>query len=98
MPPPLNGSDEVKPQPGMIARGVVLIPGIAICGVITAISLGVQFPKQRVFVYSYVEALVIAIVFGMAIRSLWSPSERWRSGIAKQMLDVAGEYLQSGQP
>ena len=71
---------------------MVLIPGIAICGVVTAISFGIQFLKERVFVHPYVEALVIAILFGMAIRSVWSPSERWRSGIAftaKQMLEVA---------
>ena len=69
--PPLNSSDEVKPRPGMIARGVVLIPGIAICGVVTAISLGIL--EERVFVHPYVEALVIAVLFGMAIRSAWNP-------------------------
>jgi uncharacterized integral membrane protein (TIGR00698 family) len=76
----------------MIARSVGLIPGIAVCGVVTAISLGIQFLEERVFVHPYVEALVIAILFGMAIRSVWNPSERWRSGIAftaKQMLEVA---------
>ncbi len=70
----------------------MLIPGIALCGVVTAISLGIQLLEERVFVHPYIEALVIAIVFGMTIRSFWSPSERWRSGIAftaKQMLEVA---------
>jgi hypothetical protein len=46
-------------------------------------------------------SLVIAILFGMAIRSVWNRCERWPSGVAftaKQVLDVAGEYLQSGQP
>ena len=39
-----------------------------------------------------VEGLVIAILLGMAIRTAWRPSERWRSGIAfsaKQLLEVA---------
>ena len=47
---------------------------------------------QRIFAHPYVEALVIAILLGMAIRSAWQPSERWRSGIAfsaKQLLEVA---------
>jgi uncharacterized integral membrane protein (TIGR00698 family) len=76
----------------MIGRGLALIPGIVLCVVITAISLCAQLLEERVLVHPYVEALVIAILLGMAIRTVWNPSERWRSGIAfsaKQLLEVA---------
>lgn len=71
---------------------MALIPGILLCGVITAVSLGAQLVEEHIFAHPYVEALVIAILLGMAIRSVWQPSERWRSGIAfsaKQLLEVA---------
>ena len=44
------------------------------------------------FAHPYVEALVLAILLGMAVRSFWNPSERWQAGIAfsaKQLLEVA---------
>nr|WP_249150573.1 putative sulfate exporter family transporter [Bradyrhizobium sp. JYMT SZCCT0180] len=71
---------------------MALIPGIALCGAITAVSLGAQLVEEHIFAHPYVEALVIAILLGMAIRTAWQPSERWRSGIAfsaKQLLEVA---------
>jgi uncharacterized integral membrane protein (TIGR00698 family) len=44
------------------------------------------------FEHPYIEALVIAILLGMAVRTAWNPSERWRAGIAfsaKQLLEIA---------
>lgn len=87
----MNSNDE-KTSPGMLDRSVTLLPGIAVCGAITVVSLGVQWVEEHIFVHPYVEALVIAILLGMTIRSFWEPSERWRSGIAfsaKQLLEVA---------
>ena len=48
--------------------------------------------ERRQFAHPYVEALVIAILLGIAIRTLWRPAERWRAGIAfsaKQLLEIA---------
>ena len=48
--------------------------------------------ERHLFAHPYVEALVIAILLGMAVRTLWKPSERWQAGIAfsaKQLLEVA---------
>jgi uncharacterized integral membrane protein (TIGR00698 family) len=76
----------------MFGRVVPLIPGIALCGLITIISIGVQHVEERYFDHPYVEALVIAILLGMAVRTAWQPSARWLSGIAfsaKQLLEVA---------
>ena len=92
MPQQDNESEGIKSGPGAFGRGLALIPGIALCGAVTAVSLGAQSVEERIFAHPYVEALVIAILLGMAIRTAWQPSERWRSGIAfsaKQLLEVA---------
>jgi uncharacterized integral membrane protein (TIGR00698 family) len=69
-----------------------IVPGILLCAVVTAVSLGAQFTEQAAFGHPYIEALVIAIVLGMLIRSFWTPGPLWRVGIAfsaKQLLEVA---------
>ena len=80
------------PERGALGRSLALIPGIALSGGVTIVSLGVQWIEERFFAHPYVEALVIAILLGMAIRTAWQPSQRWLSGIAfsaKQLLEVA---------
>jgi uncharacterized integral membrane protein (TIGR00698 family) len=80
------------PERGALGRSVALIPGIALSGGVTIVSLGAQWIEERFFAHPYVEALVIAILLGMAIRTAWQPSQRWLSGIAfsaKQLLEVA---------
>jgi len=59
---------------------------------ITAVSLGVQAIETRHFGHPYVEAIVVAILLGMAIRAVWQPGQRWHAGIAfsaKQVLEIA---------
>ena len=88
---PQQEQDQGQKQ-GALKRIFLLIPGILLCGVVTVISLGVQAIEERVFDHPYIEALVVAILLGMAVRTAWEPSERWRSGIAfsaKQLLEVA---------
>jgi uncharacterized integral membrane protein (TIGR00698 family) len=73
-----------------------LWPGILLSVVVSLLSLGLQYSEERVFDHPYLEALVIAIVLGMAIRTAWQPSPRWRAGIAfsaKQILEVAVTLL-----
>ncbi|WP_409410566.1 YeiH family protein [Bradyrhizobium sp. AUGA SZCCT0160] len=92
MPQQDHETDGIRSEPGALGRSLALIPGIALCGAITAVSLGAQLVEEHIFAHPYVEALVIAILLGMAIRTAWHPSERWRSGIAfsaKQLLEVA---------
>jgi len=88
---PQQEQDQGQKQ-GALKRIFLLIPGILLCGVVTVISLGVQAAEERVFDHPYIEALVVAILLGMAVRTAWEPAERWRSGIAfsaKQLLEVA---------
>jgi uncharacterized integral membrane protein (TIGR00698 family) len=82
--------------PGPLATIKNLAPGIALSVLISVISLGLQYFEERTFDHPYLEALVIAIVLGMAIRTAWQPSARWRAGIAfsaKQILEVAVTLL-----
>ncbi|MEE7456892.1 putative sulfate exporter family transporter [Methylorubrum populi] len=75
-----------------VARLRELAPGIALCVAVTLVSIGLQHLEEGAFEHPYIEALVIAILLGMAIRIVWSPSPLWRSGIAfsaKQLLEVA---------
>ncbi|MGY3591240.1 putative integral membrane protein (TIGR00698 family) [Bradyrhizobium sp. USDA 4341] len=88
---PQQQQDQGQKQ-GALKRLFLLIPGILLCGVVTVISLGIQAIEERVFDHPYIEALVVAILLGMAVRTAWEPAERWRSGIAfsaKQLLEVA---------
>jgi len=82
----------MAPERGVLGRSLALIPGIALSGAVTLVSLGVQWIEERFFAHPYVEALVIAILLGMAIRTAWQPSQQWLSGVAfsaKQLLEVA---------
>ena len=69
-----------------------LFPGIALCALVTLVSMGLQRLEERAFANPYIEALVIAILLGMAVRTAWKLPERWQAGIAfsaKQLLEVA---------
>ena len=73
-----------------------LVPGILLCFGITLLAVSVQKVEEHATGHPYVEALVIAILLGIAVRTAWAPSERFRSGIAfsaKQVLEVAVTLL-----
>jgi uncharacterized integral membrane protein (TIGR00698 family) len=85
-----------QPRAALSARAKTLLPGILLSIAIAFVSLGLQIFEERAFDHPYLEALVIAIVLGMAIRTAWQPSPRWRAGIAfsaKQILEVAVTLL-----
>lgn len=78
------------------ARHAALVPGILVCLAVTAVAMTVQAVEERALGHPYIEALVIAILLGIAIRSVWQPGERFRRGIAfsaKQLLEVAVTLL-----
>jgi uncharacterized integral membrane protein (TIGR00698 family) len=59
---------------------------------VAGISALLERAELGVFEHPYVEALVMAILLGMAVRSFWKPAPRWQAGIAfsaKQLLEVA---------
>ncbi len=74
---------------GTVAR---LVPGVALCAAVTLVAVGLQAIEQRTLGHPYIEAIVIAILLGTAIRTIWEPDRRFSVGIAfsaKQMLEVA---------
>ena len=79
-------------RPALIAQCGAILPGLLLCTALALVCSGLQEVEQSALAHPYVEALVLAILLGMAIRSVWTPGERWRAGIAfsaKQLLEVA---------
>ncbi len=67
-------------------------PGLVLCVGVSAVALGIEHVEASYFGRAWLEALVMAILIGTVIRSLWTPDSRWRSGIsfsAKTLLEVA---------
>lgn len=79
--------------PGVfVDKSSSLLPGLLVCLAITVAALAVQAVEEHLTGHPYVEALVIAILFGIALRTFWVPGERFRAGgafSAKQVLEVA---------
>jgi len=68
------------------------LPGVMLCFMATLAASILQIVEERVIGQAYLEALVIAILLGVAIRAVWSPGPRWRPGIAfsaKTLLEIA---------
>ncbi|MGN6271090.1 MAG: YeiH family protein [Sphingomonas sp.] len=77
----------------MIHRRLIRpIPGILLCGAITAAAFGAEHVERDLFGRAWLEALVLAIVLGVAVRAFWTPGEHWHHGIetsAKLLLEIA---------
>ena len=75
------------------SRSIVrLFPGILLCLLVTAAASALQGIEVRFAGEAYLEALVLAILLGVAIRSAWTPGPLWHPGIvfsAKILLEVA---------
>ncbi len=77
------------PAARLLAR---LLPGVLLCLAVTAASNVLAALEARLFGRVWLEALVVAILVGTAIRTAWTPDERWSAGIgfsAKTLLEVA---------
>jgi len=68
------------------------LPGFLLCIAVTLLATLLQVIEVRIAGEPYLEALVLAIVLGVAIRTAWIPGPRWDPGIrfsAKLLLEVA---------
>jgi uncharacterized integral membrane protein (TIGR00698 family) len=68
------------------------LPGIGLCLLVTAVAYGLQDVEVELVGRPWLEALVFAILLGVAIRSVWTPSSVWRAGVefsAKTLLEIA---------
>jgi uncharacterized integral membrane protein (TIGR00698 family) len=69
-----------------------LAPGIALCAAIALAAVGLQWIEEHWAGRPWLEALVIAILLGTCLRTLWNPDQRWTPGIgfsAKTLLETA---------
>ena len=68
------------------------LPGIALCVGLTAVAKLLEQAEVDAFGQPYLEGLVIAILLGVAIRTVWKPGPMWVGGIgfsAKTLLEIA---------
>ena len=73
-----------------------LLPGLLVCLAITGVAQALQAGEEHLTGHPYVEALVLAILLGTAVRTVWVPGARFKAGIAfsaKQVLEVAVTLL-----
>jgi uncharacterized integral membrane protein (TIGR00698 family) len=69
-----------------------LSPGILLCIAITIVAILLQAVEVHFAGQAYLEALVLSILLGVAIRTAWAPAKRFVPGIAfsaKFLLEVA---------
>ena len=69
-----------------------LLPGVGLCALVAAAGYGLARAELALFGRAWIEALVLAILIGAAVRTLWAPGTRWKPGIdfsAKLLLEIA---------
>ena len=69
-----------------------LIPGLIACVAVALAAVAVQALELRLFGRGWIDAIVLAILIGAAIRSVWTPPASVRPGIefsARTLLEIA---------
>ena len=69
-----------------------LLPGLGLCIAVTAAAFALQALEAALFGRAWLEALVLAILIGTTVRSVWTPDIRLFPGIAfsaKFLLEIA---------
>jgi len=76
----------------MHRRLLSFLPGILLCVALTVIAAVMEAIEVRLFHEPYLEALVLAIILGVVVRSFWAPGALWDEGIrfsSKILLEIA---------
>ena len=75
------------------ARGALsLIPGLLACAAVAVAAVAVQTLELRLFGRGWIDAIVLAILIGAAVRSVWTPPAALRPGVefsARTLLEIA---------
>jgi len=69
-------------RPQLVDHAKKLLPGLFLCIAITIAAMLLQRVEVHFAGQPYLEALVLAILLGVAIRTVWTPEPRWIPGIA----------------
>ena len=83
---------DLAPYTGRASRTIAVLPGIALCLVVSGTAYALEWGERALAGKAWLEALVLAILIGTAVRSLWTPGDRWHDGIAfsaKYLLEAA---------
>lgn len=78
--------------PTVIDGVLRILPGIGLCLLVTGAATGSAMIERRVLGAAWLESLVLAIIIGAVVRTAWTPSIRWQTGIdfsARMLLEVA---------
>jgi uncharacterized integral membrane protein (TIGR00698 family) len=76
----------------LLAQGGALLPGILLCAAVVLAAEVLQAVEVAIFGRAWLESLVLAILIGTVVRSVWAPPKRYAAGIsfsAKMLLEVA---------
>jgi uncharacterized integral membrane protein (TIGR00698 family) len=79
-------------RPLSSAAAFRFLPGLLLCLGVTLAALLLEHLEATLFGRAWLEALVLAILLGTALRSLWTPGPRFKPGIdlsAKLLLEIA---------
>ncbi len=80
-------------QPAIRRLGIPgLLPGVALCIAVSLAAMALERAELAALRAKWLEALVLAILVGTAVRTAWAPGRRWNPGIAfsaKILLEVA---------
>jgi uncharacterized integral membrane protein (TIGR00698 family) len=80
------------PQERPVGLAARLAPGLVLCVAVTLVAVVLEEAEARLFGRAWLEALVLAILVGTIVRTIWTPSQRAFAGIsfcAKTLLEVA---------
>lgn len=72
------------------------VPGMALCLGLALAARLLQALEERTLGHPYLDGLVLAILLGMTVRTVWEPGETWRPGIRRSagtLLEVAVALL-----
>lgn len=78
--------------PVRLPGALSLIPGLIACVAVALAAVAVQALELGLLGRSWIDAIVLAILIGAAIRSVWTPSAALRPGIefsARTLLEIA---------
>jgi uncharacterized integral membrane protein (TIGR00698 family) len=88
-----TSAHQIQIAPASFGGAVLrIVPGVLLCLAVAAAGYALQRIELAASGRAWIEALVLAILVGAAVRTVWTPNARWKPGInfsAKLLLEIA---------